>query len=122
MDMTTQKIKDLEIVRELAENKDKPVKEQEKGFKEKTGKSRATFFRRRRELGLVDKSRRRQKEEFKYNGTKEVIKCYFCYRNAKLTHHINEDKKDNREENLIPLCKSCHNKIHRIILISKNKY
>ena len=28
-------------------------------------------------------------------------------------HHINEDWRDNRRENLIRLCRSCHLKIHR---------
>jgi len=31
-----------------------------------------------------------------------------------IVHHINHNKKDNREENLIPMCRSCHIKLHHI--------
>lgn len=41
-------------------------------------------------------------------------KCRFCGTSAKLcAHHINHDWKDNRAENLMLLCRSCHSKYHR---------
>lgn len=30
------------------------------------------------------------------------------------THHLNGDQEDDRLENLIPVCQSCHLKIHRV--------
>ena len=45
---------------------------------------------------------------------------YFCLRKAKNIHHINQNRKDNNKENLLPLCKSCHTKIHRILVTKKD--
>lgn len=45
----------------------------------------------------------------------ECQNCGKCLKNESQnppTHHINEDKNDNRLVNLVLLCKSCHMKIH----------
>ena len=39
--------------------------------------------------------------------------CYFCTKKGEVIHHINENREDNSSENLMALCRSCHNKIHR---------
>ncbi len=40
-------------------------------------------------------------------------KCELCYKNkAVLTHHKDEDPLNNNDDNLIDLCKSCHEKQH----------
>jgi hypothetical protein len=90
-----------------------PVKEQEKIFIEKTKHHRATFYRYRKKLGI-----RAYSKSFKYNG-KDLGICYFCLKKAVITHHINQNKQDNKKENLLPLCKGCHTKIHKV-LIAKN--
>lgn len=44
-------------------------------------------------------------------------KCVLCGNKNIIVHHINEDKNDNRMENLVVLCRKCHPKIH----YSKNR-
>lgn len=53
------------------------------------------------------------KRNRKKYGKPEV--CEMCGRKGQVWHHINEDTSDNRRENLMPLCRSCHGKHHRII-------
>lgn len=102
----------LNLIKELNELKI-PVKEQEKIFIKKTKHHRATFYRYRKKLGI-----RAYSTPFKYSG-KDLGICYFCLKKAKNIHHINQNRGDNRKENLLPLCKSCHTKIHRV-LVAKN--
>ena len=88
---------ELEIVKQL-DKTDKNMLEQLQEYKKFTKKSRATFYRDRQRLSL-------------FKGEM----CYFCNKPTHLKHHINQDKEDNRKENLLPLCISCHQKIHRIL-------
>jgi len=99
---------DISFVKELANTK-RTITEQEEEFINKTRKSRATFYRYRKKLGLRSKHKR-----FEYGGSIKEI-CYFCLNKATLIHHINQNRKDNQKENLIPLCKGCHTKIHRVL-------
>ena len=98
---------DLYIVKYLAET-NKTIQEQEQEFINRTKKCRATFYRYRQILKL-----RSNKKKFNYKLKNKGI-CYFCLRMATIIHHINENNKDNRKENRLPLCKSCHTKIHLI--------
>lgn len=100
----------LSYVKELAET-NKTIKEQVKDFEIKVRKKRRTFFHYRKKLGL--KGRLRKRRPYGY-ALKDKEICYFCLRQAQIIHHINENRKDNNKENLLPLCQSCHNKIHRI--------
>jgi 5-methylcytosine-specific restriction endonuclease McrA len=51
-----------------------------------------------------------------------VQKCCICNSIDKLEiHHKNKDRKDNRLENIIILCKSCHSKAHNRLKNIKNK-
>ncbi len=44
----------------------------------------------------------------------EITICAICGKVGKMDiHHINEDWQDNRPENLVVLCRSCHMKIHK---------
>jgi len=67
----------------------------------------------------------------------EVLKnskcrCEICGKPAKLVHHINEDKSDHSIDNLIALCRNCHELLHcddegrsyrgRLLKGSPNKY
>jgi len=38
--------------------------------------------------------------------------CQLCFKSANIPHHINYNKKDNREENFILLCVSCNSKVN----------
>lgn len=54
---------------------------------------------------------------YAYRITKEnlIQKCCLCEATKFLcVHHKNENRKDNRLENLMIVCKSCHAKIHDI--------
>lgn len=43
---------------------------------------------------------------------KKETKCKSCGKVAKLLHHINKDKENNTDKNLMPLCLSCHTTMH----------
>lgn len=47
--------------------------------------------------------------------------CEKCGNKTNLcVHHINENRNDNKETNLITLCKSCHQKTHKVGLYRDN--
>jgi len=101
----------LKLVNELA-NTNKSKQEQLKIFIEKTGKHISTFYRHRKKLRMVKRDKPRKGNFYRLI---EKEKCYFCLKEAKDTHHINKNQKDNSDENLILLCRGCHSKIHRIL-------
>ncbi len=41
--------------------------------------------------------------------------CYFCGGNNSVIHHIDCDRSNNSENNLVELCKNCHFRLHRKI-------
>ena len=42
-------------------------------------------------------------------------KCFFCKSmNALVTHHIDTDRQNNKDFNLLRLCDGCHRKLHEI--------
>lgn len=42
--------------------------------------------------------------------------CYFCDKKTFTdTHHIDKDRKNNTPRNLVELCPSCHQKLHKRI-------
>lgn len=64
-----------------------------------------------------------KKKKSKYNTSVFVGSCSLCSRKAEDVHHINEQHKadengmidhfhKNHKHNLLPLCKSCHDKVH----------
>jgi hypothetical protein len=91
-------------------------------FKEKFKRSIATYYRwlkdsTKNNVECIDVKEQKIKVEkirfkFKFNG--EV--CYFCLAESKIFHHIDMNRKNNNTENLIPLCVSCHLKLHQIYL------
>ena len=42
--------------------------------------------------------------------------CFFCGKKMEHIHHIDLNRKNNEVTNLLPLCWSCHSKVHSIIL------
>ena len=99
----------IQFIKELSET-DKEIQEQEKEFMERYDCSRATFYRYRKKLDLRNKYHHHRK-----NKPKSVMPfCYFCPNSAQIIHHINLNRKDNSNRNLLFLCNRCHNKIHRI--------
>jgi len=74
-----------------------------KEFKKLTGKSLSTFKRYKR-LILTGKRTCRGK-----------LRCYFCGTTYDLVlHHINQNRQDNSDKNLLVLCRACHSRIHHI--------
>ena len=58
-----------------------------------------------------------------YNSDIVMDKCQVCFKNSEHTHHIKEQNKANKDNiighfhkntkhNLVPLCESCHHKVH----------
>ena len=53
-----------------------------------------------------------------YNQSKKVINliytkgCTICYEKAEVIHHKDKNSHNNNPENLLPLCRKCHTKIH----------
>jgi len=46
--------------------------------------------------------------------SQKINVCNICGASEDLAvHHINADRRDNRLENLVPLCSSCHRDVHR---------
>jgi hypothetical protein len=103
---------DLELVEKLSTTK-YCIKKQENIFNLKTGKSRATFHRYRLKLNI-----RSSTKLFDYSF-KNLGLCYFCQKKSTIIHHINQNRKDNSIKNLVNLCRSCHNKIHRLLVNSR---
>ena len=72
-------------------------------FEKLTGKSRATFYRYKR-LILLGKTRRLGK-----------TRCYFCETPESLIiHHRDKDRQNNKDNNLLIVCVSCHQKLHEL--------
>ncbi len=116
LDMIKQ-IEILDFVLELSKSGTE-VRDQFKRFKKQFKLSRATFFRCRKQLGLWEIHKHKI-----YYGKKVLNKkCYFCQLFAKEIHHIDENRGNNACGNLVPLCKKCHEKLHRIYAnISKSQ-
>lgn len=108
MDKVKKRQKNKKFILDLAKTKIS-VQEQEAEFVRVIQMSRATFYRYRLKLGLRTKNK-----SFRY-GYKIEDKCYFCSKDSGLIHHINQNQNDNRQENRIPLCRSCHVKLHRVL-------
>src|SRR3990167_4407267 len=55
-----------------------------------------------------------------YRSNREYLKkmfknCQYCHSAPyEETHHINMDHEDNRIENLLPICRKCHKKLHAV--------
>ena len=64
-------------------------------------------------FGNVNPNGRRQEyyRRLIFEG-KEEVKCNRCENKARVVHHKNDNFRDNRIENLEPLCQSCHSKEH----------
>ena len=50
----------------------------------------------------------------KLKGFKE--ECLFCQNKMEEIHHADMNKDNNNSNNLIPLCRKCHRKIHSLII------
>ncbi len=65
------------------------------------------------------------KAEYSYRHyIKEMKECHFCKATTNLCrHHIDFNRKNNTESNLIVVCRSCHSKLHSLHknFISRNK-
>jgi len=56
-------------------------------------------------------------DEFSMNAPKvrkrDNYNCNLCFKTGRTIHHIDENKKDSRMENLVSLCRRCHMSIHK---------
>ncbi len=72
----------------------------------------------------IDRNRitqRKHLHKYRFNGLRPAVIerdkniCQICFRNSRIVvHHINENNKDNRMDNLICLCFICHVVIERM--------
>ena len=98
--------KDLDLIIKLS-LMNISIEEQFNLFKEKTNKTRAVFFYNRKLVGL-------NKKEKVFNCFNKKGLCYFCYNKADLIKHIDNNKANNKNENLVYLCESCYNKLNNL--------
>lgn len=77
------------------------------------GFGRATYFRYRQKLANGNTLLARAADYRRTAYTEN--QCYFCgFSRGVHIHHINHDHGDDRPENRVTLCGSCHRKIHRL--------
>jgi len=85
-----------------------------KKFKEKFKKDKRTFQRWRRNILLGI----RMFEDTNGKYRKNILRkgeCYFCETKDKLlVHHLNLNRNDNKDANLLVLCPKCHKRLHFI--------
>lgn len=41
------------------------------------------------------------------------LNCAICNKRSEVTHHKDGNSHNNKEDNLVSLCKKCHNRVHR---------
>jgi hypothetical protein len=129
-------ITDLEFVKELS-GREMSVNEQEREFINTTKKSRRTFYHYRKMLnirycGINYRGRESPigKQEKEFINTTESIPlphgymnkdkiCYFCGEQSQVIHHIDKNRENTSECNLVDLCQSCHTKLLILMSISK---
>ncbi len=104
--LRTQKLNQIKCFVKEIMNSSLTKQQQYNLFKEKTGTSKRNFQRYKRELlGKGKESYRKYIKDL----------CLFCQTNNNLiVHHLDKNRKNNLENNLITLCSSCHNKLHKI--------
>jgi len=53
--------------------------------------------------------------------TKKILSkiCQICYERAKLIHHIDRNRQNNKPQNLLPLCLKCHYELHKNLRTKK---
>ena len=103
----------------LEETENLTVLEKEKLFKEKFGGSRATFYRYKLNFGenVPIPSARHEYHRVAHSSINSYS-CYFCSSETLITvHHIDMNRKHNRQSNLIVLCSVCHAKLHGLLKI-----
>ncbi|MHA1852529.1 MAG: HNH endonuclease signature motif containing protein [Candidatus Heimdallarchaeaceae archaeon] len=108
-------MRDLDIVKDLSKS-NFPIKQQIKKFEAITGKKRRTFFYYKKLLkqGIENISFISTEKPYKYITSPNS--CYFCNKKTFINiHHIDGNKENNSIDNLIVLCRSCHNKIHLLM-------
>ena len=48
---------------------------------------------------------------------RDNYQCQFCFNNKKLEiHHLDQNRKNNKDTNLLVLCQECHRKLHAKLL------
>lgn len=69
-------------------------------------------------LKLINNERDRQAHQELRTKLKKHLnqRCAFCKNKGSEKHYLDLDKKNNNRENVIKVCRSCHIKIHRLIL------
>jgi hypothetical protein len=92
-----------------------PVKEQIIKFTEICNLSEKTFYRYKKYLlqQNPDFRKYRQRRQMVYGGSLKES-CYFCNQKATNIHHLDTNRENNNINNLVPLCRACHTKIHLI--------
>lgn len=89
-------------------------------FEKEFNKNRRTFQRWRKNLllGISMFEDSNHKYRTYINRKKE---CYFCEeKNDLVVHHIDEDRNNNKEQNLLVLCPKCYHRLHQLNKRNKN--
>lgn len=97
-----QRLREFHLGKPLSEETRRKMSETRRGENNNNWRGGKSFEPYSTEFGIVLKRRIRKRDK----GI-----CWICGKpNSKDVHHINYDKKDNRDSNLVTLCRSCHSK------------
>lgn len=107
--------KHLAIATEIIRNNASAI-EQVLEFERRTGKKRATFFRYKRFLSGDEEALTTSPYVRELKRYTKEFRCHFCGTSKDLLGHHKDGNHDNNDiENLLALCKSCHQKLHLIL-------
>jgi len=98
--------KDLEILNEILNKNMTDMKSRDE-FTRLSNRSESTYYRYKRYL-------LRKTDHISYIFIHKRGGCYFCNSPKISRHHINFNRKDNRKDNILHVCDTCHMRLHAV--------